>query len=163
MLANNLSHILADLQRKAKNAEEERASLITAMRLLVAESNVIVKDNDPFNCDPASEFASHEENNTSGVTSENKSCETEHSTNQSENNRYSILSDVNSSETKLNQVNKDELKSRHSSELDRHVDVTIVGDSMLKNVNPQSFEKVSSEMSLLTYASLCSANPDPWP
>jgi regulator of replication initiation timing len=31
---NNLSYILADLQGKTKNAEEERDSLITAMRLL---------------------------------------------------------------------------------------------------------------------------------
>ena len=36
---NNLSHTLADLQGKAKNAELERDSLITAMRLLVLESN----------------------------------------------------------------------------------------------------------------------------
>ena len=42
---NNLSYILADLQGKAKVAEEERDSVITAMRLLVAESNLIVKDN----------------------------------------------------------------------------------------------------------------------
>ena len=42
---NNLSYILADLQGKTKVAEEERDSVITAMRLLVAESNLIVKDN----------------------------------------------------------------------------------------------------------------------
>ena len=36
---NNLSYILADLQGKAKNAELERDSLITAARLLVLESS----------------------------------------------------------------------------------------------------------------------------
>ena len=36
---NNLSYILADLQGKAKNAEQEKESLITAMRLLVEDSN----------------------------------------------------------------------------------------------------------------------------
>ena len=47
--ANNLSYILADLQGKTKNAEDERDSLITAMRLLVAESNAIVKENEQLN------------------------------------------------------------------------------------------------------------------
>ena len=40
---NNLTYILADLQGKTKNAEEERDSLITAMRLLVAESNTAIE------------------------------------------------------------------------------------------------------------------------
>lgn len=47
--ANNLSYILADLQGKTKNAEDERDSLITAMRLLVAELNAIVKENEQLN------------------------------------------------------------------------------------------------------------------
>ena len=42
---NNLSYILADLQGKAKNAELEKDSLITAMRLLVIESNTEDKSN----------------------------------------------------------------------------------------------------------------------
>ena len=40
---NNLSSILADLQGKTKNAEQERDSMITAMRLLVAESNAAIE------------------------------------------------------------------------------------------------------------------------
>ena len=36
---NNLTYILADLQGKAKSAEQEKESLITAMRLLVEDSN----------------------------------------------------------------------------------------------------------------------------
>ena len=40
---NNLTYILADLQGKTKNAEEERDSVITAMRLLVAESNTAIE------------------------------------------------------------------------------------------------------------------------
>ena len=40
---NNLSYILADLQGKTKNAEQERDSMITAMRLLVAESNAAIE------------------------------------------------------------------------------------------------------------------------
>ena len=40
---NNLSYILADLQGKTKNAEEERDSVIIAMRLLVAESNTAIE------------------------------------------------------------------------------------------------------------------------
>ena len=40
---NNLTYILADLQGKTKNAEEERDSVITAMRLLVAGSNTAIK------------------------------------------------------------------------------------------------------------------------
>ena len=36
---NNLSYILADLQGKAKNANEEKDSLITAMKLLVEDLN----------------------------------------------------------------------------------------------------------------------------
>ena len=36
---NNLSYILADLQGKAKNAEEQNDYLITAMRLLAENSN----------------------------------------------------------------------------------------------------------------------------
>ena len=134
-LIERTNNLLADLQRKAKNGEKERASLLTAMQLLVAESNVIVKDNDPLNCNPASEPGNHEQNSTGGVTSENKSGESEHSTNQSENNRYSIVSDVHSSETKLNQVYKDELKSQQSWKREQHIDVTIVGDSMFKYVN----------------------------
>ena len=34
---------MADLQGKTKNAEEERDSVITAMRLLVAESNTAIE------------------------------------------------------------------------------------------------------------------------
>ena len=37
---NNLSYILADLQQKTKNAEQERDSVITAMRLLIGEHPV---------------------------------------------------------------------------------------------------------------------------
>jgi hypothetical protein len=51
---NNLSYILADLQGKAKTAEEERDSMITAMRLLVLESSAENKGNpliDMQNCD----------------------------------------------------------------------------------------------------------------
>ena len=36
---NNLSYILANLQGKAKNAEQEKESTITAMGLLVEDSN----------------------------------------------------------------------------------------------------------------------------
>lgn len=39
------------------------------------------------------------------------------------------------------QVNKDESKSQQSSKLDRHVDVAIVGDSMIKYVNPAKLRK----------------------
>ena len=48
-----------------------------------------------------------------------------------------------SSKTKPNQeqINKDELKSRQSSNLDRHVDVAIVGDSILKYVNLAKLRK----------------------
>ena len=46
---NNLSYILADLQGKAKNAELEKDSLITAMRLLVLESNTEDKTNVSIN------------------------------------------------------------------------------------------------------------------
>ena len=42
---NNLSYILADLQQKTKNAEQERDSAITAMRLLIAETNGVVENN----------------------------------------------------------------------------------------------------------------------
>ena len=42
---NNLSYILADLQQKTKNAEQERDSVITAMRLLIAETNGVVENN----------------------------------------------------------------------------------------------------------------------
>ena len=44
---NNLSYILADLQQKTKNAEQERDSLIIAMRLLIAETNSVVENNVP--------------------------------------------------------------------------------------------------------------------
>ena len=37
---NNLSYILADLQDKAKNAQEEKASLITSIRLLYKDVQV---------------------------------------------------------------------------------------------------------------------------
>ena len=40
---NNLSFILADLQQKTKNAEQERDSVITAMRLLIAETNTPIR------------------------------------------------------------------------------------------------------------------------
>ena len=40
---NNLSYILADLQQKTKNAEQERDSVITAMRLLIAKTNGVMK------------------------------------------------------------------------------------------------------------------------
>jgi hypothetical protein len=57
---NNLSYILADLQGKTKNAEEERNSLITAMRLLVLESSAEDKNNvstiNMQNCDNQREF-----------------------------------------------------------------------------------------------------------
>ena len=45
---NNLSYILADLQDKVKNAQEEKASLITSIRLLYkdVEVNHPLKDND---------------------------------------------------------------------------------------------------------------------
>ena len=46
---NNLSYILADLQGKAKNAELEKDSMITAMRRLVLESNTEDKTNDSIN------------------------------------------------------------------------------------------------------------------
>lgn len=36
---NNLSYILADLQGKVKNAEQEKESLTSAMRLLVEDLN----------------------------------------------------------------------------------------------------------------------------
>ena len=42
---NNLSYILADLQQKTKNAEQERDSVITAMRLLIAETNGVMENN----------------------------------------------------------------------------------------------------------------------
>ena len=42
---NNLSYILADLQQKTKNAEQERDSVITSMRLLIAETNGVVENN----------------------------------------------------------------------------------------------------------------------
>ena len=42
---NNLSYILADLQQKTKNAEQGRDSAITAMRLLIAETNSVVENN----------------------------------------------------------------------------------------------------------------------
>ena len=38
---NNQSFILADLQQKTKNTAQERDSIITAMRLLIAETNSI--------------------------------------------------------------------------------------------------------------------------
>lgn len=50
---NNLSYILADLQVKTKNAEEERDRS-------TVYSNVIVKDNAPLNCNPASEPGNNE-------------------------------------------------------------------------------------------------------
>ena len=40
-----LSFILADLQQKTKNAEQERDSVIIAMRLLIAETNSVVENN----------------------------------------------------------------------------------------------------------------------
>ena len=43
---NNLSYILADLQQKTKNAEQERDSVITAMRLLIAETNGVMENDD---------------------------------------------------------------------------------------------------------------------
>ena len=46
---NNLSYILADLQQKTKNAEQERDSVITAMRLLIAETNGVVENNNLLN------------------------------------------------------------------------------------------------------------------
>ena len=42
---NNLSYILADLQQKTKNAEQERDSVITPMRLLIAETNGVMENN----------------------------------------------------------------------------------------------------------------------
>ena len=36
---NNVTYILADLQGKAKSAEQEKESLITAMRLITEDSN----------------------------------------------------------------------------------------------------------------------------
>lgn len=44
---NNLSYISADLQGKAKNAEEQKDSLITAMGLLIENSNNKENDSKP--------------------------------------------------------------------------------------------------------------------
>ena len=41
---SNLSYILADSQQKTKNAEQERDSVITAMRLLIAETNGVMEN-----------------------------------------------------------------------------------------------------------------------
>ena len=41
---SNLSYILVDLQQKTKNAEQERDSVITAMRLPIAETNGVMEN-----------------------------------------------------------------------------------------------------------------------
>ena len=81
---NNLSYILADLQGKAKVAEEERDSVITAMRLLVAESNIIVKDNTD------NELLNHNLNSEPGIN-EADDCSIQLDLNIQVSNRFSTL------------------------------------------------------------------------
>ena len=98
---NNLSHILADLQQKTKNAEQERESVITAMRLLIAETNGVIENNNVVEqklCNEADECTQSED-----VISPNIEL----------NNRFSVLENE--------QVNVDKLgvTSNQKSEEDK--------------------------------------------
>ena len=158
---NNLSYILADLQGKAKNAEQEKESLITAMRLLVEDSNnkpnTTSKDN---NGKTSKQTRAHDSADGTGQTEEVLNPNIQVS------NRFSNLNieesnedDVNATQddptndhkisaTACKEANGRDNKRPHSNEKETkqtsqppRPNVAIVGDSMLKHINPAQLRR----------------------
>ena len=162
---SNLSYILADLQGKTKNAEEERDSLITAMRRLVLESSAEDKNNVSINmqnCDNQTKFNEADDcttQSTEDVLNSNIQLE----------NRYSALEDQlkeagqsttakavhqdqarneknkgkskSKSKQSTNESNKNlsddqiQLQQEEQQEPKTKTSVVVAGDSMLRYVN----------------------------
>ena len=150
-----LSYILADLQGKAKNAEQENKSLITAMRLLVEDSNNKLNTTFKDKNDKASkQSGAHDSFDGTGQTEVlNPNIQVS--------NRFSNLNieesnkdDVNATQddstndhtisaTTRRQVNGRNNRNPHTNnketrQTSQHSrpNVAIVGDSMLKHINP---------------------------
>ena len=112
---NNLSYILADLQGKAKVAEEERDSVITAMRLLVAESNLIVKDNTD------NELLNHNLNIEPGIN-EADDCTIQLDPNIQVSNRFSTLAVKENSSGKATTTTTEDTRPKQNNVSPEHGD-----------------------------------------
>ena len=158
---NNLSYVLADLQGKAKNAEQEIVSLIISMRLLVEDSNnkpnTTLKDN---NDKTSKQSGAHDSVDGAGQTEEVLNPNIQVS------NRYSNLNIEECNEDNVNatqddpnndhkmsattpkQVNGKNNRRPHTNDKDTRQtsqyprpNVAIVGDSMLKHINPAQLRR----------------------
>ena len=156
---NNLSYILADLQGKAKNAEQEKESLIIAMQLLVEDSNnkpnTTFKDN---NDKTSKQSGAHDFVDGAGQTEEVLNPNIQVS------NRFSNLNTEESNEDNVNatqddpnndhkisatapkQVNGKNNRTPHTNDKEtrqtsQYPNVAIVGGSMLKHINPAQLRR----------------------
>ena len=158
---NNLTYILADLQGKVKSAEQEKESLITAMRLLVEDSN-----NEPnatiknYTDETSKQSETQDSADCAGQTKEVLNPNIQVS------NRFSNLNieesnaddvDVTQNDlvtartepaTKPKQVNEKYNRRHHNGSKETkqtyhhpRPNVAIVGDSMLKHLNPTQLRR----------------------
>jgi lysophospholipase L1-like esterase len=158
---NNLTYILADLQGKVKSAEQEKESLITAMRLLVEDSN-----NEPnatiknYTDETSKQSETQDSADCAGQTKEVLNPNIQVS------NRFSNLNieesnaddvDVTQNDlvtartepaTKPKQVNEKYNRRHHTGSKETkqtyhhpRPNVAIVGDSMLKHINPTQLRR----------------------
>ena len=158
---NTLTYILADLQGKVKSAEQEKESLITAMRLLVEDSN-----NEPnatiknYTDETSKQSETQDSADCAGQTKEVLNPNIQVS------NRFSNLNieesnaddvDVTQNDlvtartepaTKPKQVNEKYNRRHHNGSKETkqtyhhpRPNVAIVGDSMLKHLNPTQLRR----------------------
>ena len=158
---NNLSYILADLQGKAKDVGQEKESLITAMRLLVEDSNNKPKTTFKDDNDKTSKQSeAHDSVDGAGQTEQVLNPNVQMS------NRFSNLNieesnevDVNATQDDLTndhkvpatapkQVNGKNNRRPHTNDKETtqtpqhpRPNVAIVGDSMLKHINPAQLRR----------------------
>ena len=159
---NNLSFILADLQGKAKCAEEEKASLITTIRLLYKDLGGnqpvhahyhSVETTQPSNQplldqtdgdkvlspqQKRSEYSVTPTQNSFSVLNVEEASDEDHQTT-SKNTTQKTRSHQNNQGEGTKLSNNDSQKENYSAE--GKSTVVLVGDSMVKNINPRKLSR----------------------
>ena len=162
---SNLNYILADFQGKAKAAEDEKASLITSVRLLCndlginqpSNGNYPLQDNRPPENNTEAEryqFRNNilTQNSLSAQSTEEINCSKEKSLDHDRvagpavptNNRFSHMrvEEANNVHAEINEINQNLNGHRQKeNQSENKPNIAIVGDSMIKNINPRKLSR----------------------
>lgn len=130
---NNLSYILADMQGKTKNAEDEKNSLITAMRLLFEDSNSKGEPVSTNQHDVVDQESPHDAVNCTQLTVE------EFDEDIQVRNRFSVL---NVEEVEVNNRDVKESKLQYKQSIDK--EVTQIA-SIKKTKSPREIKEIKTK------------------